>query len=97
MSNASRLKIVHLLREGPHCVGEIAQACALTSAKVSQHLSILRAHGIVTSERHGSEIVYRLANPKIAQVCDSMREVLSEQAAVNAEIIQLIHASEHSL
>lgn len=94
MSNSSRLKIVHLLREGPHCVGEIAQAYGLTSTQVSQHLAVLRAHGIVASQRRGSEIVYRLANPKIAHVCDSMRQVLAEQAAANAQMFQAIQEAE---
>jgi len=88
MANASRLKIVHCLRTGPHCVSEIARATDLTTTQVSQHLAILRAHGLVTSQRHRSEIVYRLAHPKIAHICDSMRQLLAAQAAANAELIQ---------
>jgi ArsR family transcriptional regulator len=96
MANASRLRIVHLLRDGPQCVGQIAQATHLPNSQVSQHLAILRAHSLVTAQRRGSEIVYRLANPKIAHVCDSMREVLAEQAAASAAIAQMLQDGELS-
>ena len=92
MSNATRLRIVHLLRAGPSCVGAIAQETGLAQAKVSQHLAVLRAHGIVVSQRQGSEIVYRIANLKIVHVCDLMREVLAEQAAERSELMQAIRA-----
>ena len=93
MSSATRLRIVHHLRQQPSCVNEIAQATDLAQAKVSQHLSILRARGIVISERHGSEIIYRIANPKIVRVCDLMREVLADQAAERSDLIEQLASS----
>jgi len=88
MSNATRLRIVHQLRQKPSCVGEIASATDLAQAKVSQHLSILRARGIVIAQRKGSEIIYRIANHKIVRVCDLMREVLADQAAERSDLIE---------
>jgi ArsR family transcriptional regulator, virulence genes transcriptional regulator len=89
MANATRLRIVHQLRAGPAAVGTIAQEMGLEQAKVSQHLAVLRAHGIVVSDRQGAETVYRIANPKIVDVCDLMHDVLTEQAA---ERSKLMHA-----
>ncbi len=92
MASATRLQIVHHLRQRPSCVGDIARATDLAQAKVSQHLSILRLRGIVRAQRNGSEIVYRIANPKIVRVCDLMREVLADQAAERSDLIgQLQH------
>lgn len=93
MANTSRLRILHHLREGPACVGDIARATGLAHAKVSQHLAILRAHNIVAAERQGSEVIYRIANPKIVSVCDLMRQVLAEQAAERSELMQVIQGS----
>jgi ArsR family transcriptional regulator, arsenate/arsenite/antimonite-responsive transcriptional repressor len=93
MANATRLRIVHQLREGPACVGEIVRATGLAQAKVSQHLAVLRAHRIVAAERQGSEIIYHIANQKIVSVCDLMRQVLAEQAAERSELMQAIHKS----
>ena len=90
MSNATRLRLVHELRQGPRRVGELALAVNLAQAKVSQHLAILRARNIVQAQRDGNESIYQITNPKIEQVCDLMREVLAEQAAQRSELIQTI-------
>ena len=90
MSNASRLLIVHTLRQDVQCVADIARLAGLTPAKTSQHLAILRRHNIVIAQRQGGRIVYRLANPKIARVCDLMREILTDQAAEITKVLDLI-------
>jgi DNA-binding transcriptional ArsR family regulator len=92
MANSTRLRIVHRLRAGPAAVGTIAQETELAQTKVSQHLAVLRAHGIVVSERQGTETVYRIAIPKILHVCDLMREVLVEQAAERTKIMQAMRS-----
>ncbi len=90
MSNATRLRIVHALRDGPCRVSDLAQTTGLTSAKVSQHLAVLRSHGIVAATRQGSEMIYRITTPKIEHICDLMREVLAEQAAQRTELIRAL-------
>lgn len=87
MSNATRLRIVHELREGPRRVSDLALTTHLAQAKVSQHLAILRVRNIVTVRREGNESVYQITNPKIERVCDLMRELLAEQAAQRSELI----------
>ena len=93
MSNATRLRIVHALRDGPHCVGELAGALELGQAAVSQHLAALRSRGIVAATRRGGEVIYRITNPKIERICDLMREVLAEQAASRTELIRALRRS----
>lgn len=93
MSNATRLRIVHALRERPECVGKLARSLGLDQAKVSQHLAVLRSRGIVIAERQGSEVVYRVTNPKIERICDLMREVLAEQATQRSEMLQILRKS----
>jgi ArsR family transcriptional regulator, virulence genes transcriptional regulator len=79
MSQPARLQLLHLLFEGPKNVGEISKLTGLGQATVSRNLGILRGKGIVLTERRGQEIFYRVANPKMVEVCNLMREVLSEQ------------------
>lgn len=93
MSNAARLQVVHCLRQGPSSVTQIVNATGFPQPKVSQHLAILRAWGVVAMERQGSETIYRIANPKIVRVCDLMREVLAEQAAERSEMIRALQGS----
>ena len=92
MANATRLRVVHRLRAGPAAVGTIARETQLAQSKVSQHLAVLRSHGIVVSQRQGTETVYRIAIPKILHVCDLMREVLAEQAAERSKLMQAMRS-----
>ncbi len=62
-------------------MGQLVTSLGLPQANVSQHLAILRERGIVTTRREGTSIYYSLANPKIAQACDLVRDVLADQLA----------------
>lgn len=79
MSQPARLQILHALFEGAKNVGEIVDLTSLSQSAVSRHLAILKRNGIVTNTRHGQEIFYEVANPKIIEVCNMMRMVLLEQ------------------
>jgi DNA-binding transcriptional ArsR family regulator len=79
MGNATRLQIMHILRELPMTVSEIMQELNQNQSTVSRQLSILRSVGVVAGHRRGNEMVYQLANEKISEVCDLVRTVLIEQ------------------
>lgn len=87
MSNPARIQILHLLFEEPKKVGDIALLSGLGQSAVSRHLAILKRNGIVTSQRHGQEIIYSVANPKIIEVCNLMRGVISEQLNERSKMI----------
>ncbi len=88
MANPVRLEIVHRLMDGPSCVNELAEALSRPQATISRHLSILSRAGVVTGARQGQMVQYRLTNPKIADVCALMRQVLTEQALRQSEIMK---------
>lgn len=79
LADPKRLMLIHALREGEMSVGQLASELGLPQANVSQHLAILRERGIVATRREGTNIYYSLANEKIAQACDLVREVLADQ------------------
>ena len=81
LSNPNRLEIVHLLAQGPCEVGRLAQEMGLSQPNVSQHLAVMRAIGIVESERDGREVRYRLSDPEIICACETMRGVLLRRIA----------------
>jgi DNA-binding transcriptional ArsR family regulator len=86
MSNAARVEIVHVLQDGPQNVGSLAEVVGLGRANLSRHLAILRNIGLVTAQRQGQENYYQLANPKIVDICNLMRQVLSEQISHQVEV-----------
>ena len=86
-SNSTRLEILNLLRDKEMSVTELIKKSKLTQANISQHLSIMKSKGIVTSSRNGKNIYYKLSNPKIIKAFDIIREVLIERLKRNKKLL----------
>ncbi|MBI3751974.1 MAG: winged helix-turn-helix transcriptional regulator [Chloroflexi bacterium] len=81
LCSPKRLEILHRLAEEPVEVGRLASELGLSQPNVSQHLAVMRAAGLVESERDGREIRYRLADPDVIVACDVMRGVIERRLA----------------
>ena len=95
MASATRIEIVHVLRDGPQRVGDIARLMGQPQTTVSRHLGVLRNGGVVIAQRQARGVVYQIANPKIVRICDLMREVLIEEAARRSRLVEASQ-DEHS-
>ena len=79
LAHPTRLKIVHcLLQSGCRNVTCIEQKTGVSQSCVSQHLQKLRAAGVVTSERQGNEVFYRVASRAAAEVLASLFQEAEE-------------------
>ena len=87
-SNSTRLEILNLLRDKEMSVTELIEKTRLSQVNISQHLSIMKSKGIVTSNRKGKNIYYKLTNPKIVKAFDIIREVLAEKLKKNGKIVE---------
>ncbi len=86
LADPTRLKLLDLLRQGEHAVGELAKGLETSYPNISRHLGIMRDAGIVASRKEGTNVFYRLAYPEIAEACDLVRRVLGAQLAEAADI-----------
>jgi DNA-binding transcriptional ArsR family regulator len=69
MANERRLVLLcHLVTEGEMGVGALAEAVGLSQPALSQHLALLREHGVVATRRESQAVFYRLADPRAAAV-----------------------------
>lgn len=85
MGNSTRLQIIHVLRERPMNVGEIAEATGFGQSVVSHQLSTLRTVGVVEYQKRGNETIYQLADKNIGEVCDLVRKVLTAHTQKQSE------------
>jgi ArsR family transcriptional regulator len=76
LASVHRLRIIHLLGDGPLEVQELERGLGLPQSTVSQHLSVMRGVGLVTATRDGRTVRYELTDPEILAACDLMRNVL---------------------
>jgi len=60
LADPTRRRILELLREREMSAGEIAEHFKLSKPTLSGHFNVLRAAGLVETERSGTTITYRL-------------------------------------
>jgi ArsR family transcriptional regulator, arsenate/arsenite/antimonite-responsive transcriptional repressor len=63
-SDATRLRILHLLLGGELCVGDLVRILKIRQPKASRHLAYLRRTGLVATRRNGLWNYYTLAPAK---------------------------------
>jgi len=79
-SDASRLEILESLRETPRSVGEIVETTGLSQSNVSNHLGCLRGCGLVTAEKQGRYVTYRLSDDRVAGLLALAESLLADVA-----------------
>jgi DNA-binding transcriptional ArsR family regulator len=67
-SDPTRQAVLHLLRERPATVGELAERLPVSRPAVSQHLQILKAACLVREERRGTRHYFRLDPESLAEL-----------------------------
>ncbi len=60
LCDVTRLRLLHVLGQGPLCVCHFQAVLAEPQVKISKHLAYLRARGLVTCAREGKWMVYAL-------------------------------------
>ena len=90
LSNPKRLHIIQELRGGEKTVSELSEVLGLKQSNTSQHIAILRRIGIISPRKEGSTVYYKLVNPKIAEACDLVHEVIAEQLRNRQRLSNLI-------
>ncbi len=66
LSHPHRVRIVEELRDRELDVNSLQAILGISHAGVSQHLSVLRAHRLVTERREGRHVHYTLRQPELA-------------------------------
>lgn len=60
LGDATRRRVLELLREGPRAVVDIAADLPVSRPAVSQHLRVLKGAGLVTERRQGARHLYSI-------------------------------------
>ena len=89
LSHPIRIKVLWLLEKKKQLsIHELQNELNIGQSNVSQHLALLRTHKLVTEERKGKEVYYRLrASKKISKVLASAVHLIAYQLAANSEFL----------
>ena len=89
LAHEHRVELIEQLAQGPRSVEALAERVGLSLANASQHLQQLRRAGLVSTQRDGKRVVYRLADEvetDIVSLLGALRHV-AEHAVASMERI----------
>jgi DNA-binding transcriptional ArsR family regulator len=76
LGDRSRLRVLTVLRDGPLSAGEVVARTGLSQPNASMHLKCLGECGLVTWERDGKFVHYRIADKQVVKLLDQGEELL---------------------
>jgi DNA-binding transcriptional ArsR family regulator len=75
MAHPLRLKILCLVGNQELSVLEIVDAVGTTQSNISQHLGVLRDHGLIAPRKEANKVFYRIPDPRILRMIALTREI----------------------
>src|ERR1700712_1675463 len=76
LAHPARVRVLELLAEREHTIGELAEEAGLEVSHLSQQVTILRRAGIVDSRRVKSTVICSLRDPLTAELLAVARQLL---------------------
>lgn len=92
LASAHRIEIAEVLGQGERSVEAVAGQVGLSVANASQHLRLMRQHGLLASRRDGKNVFYRLGDPAVVEILSAMGRLAERrQAEVRAVVDGYFH------
>ena len=78
------------IKANPTPVSEILSASEIEPTLLSQHLAVLKRHGVVSGHRVGNAVLYELAHPKISELLVIARAFLADTLGAHREQLEAL-------
>ncbi len=66
LAHPHRLRMLQMMLAGQFTVGELAEACGLSTPMTSEHLRLMQRCGFLASQKDGRKVYYRVVDPHLA-------------------------------
>jgi len=90
LADPRRILMLYALSDKPRNVSELADELGISQPTTSRHLNLLRERGLVTAKREGQSVVNTLADERIIQALDLLRQVLATNLQSQAALVESV-------
>jgi ArsR family transcriptional regulator len=88
LAHPTRIHIAECLKDSELSVGDLLDRIPVEPANLSQHLALLRSKGLVVNRKDGNQVFYRLRDPLLSEVLDSMRTYFHKHLEESLSMLQ---------
>lgn len=92
LSHPLRIRVLELLSEREHSVGELLREIDVEASNLSQQLAVLRRAGLVATRKEGSTVHYALVSPQIADLMGVARSILTSVLTEQQDLLQSLRS-----
>ncbi len=79
IAHPERLLVVCQLSKGELGVGELAKLSSLSQSAFSQHLTVLRKHGIISARKESQSVFYSLSDERVTVIVESLYTIFCQE------------------
>jgi ArsR family transcriptional regulator len=90
LAHPTRLQILEILKDGEKCVCELLPALGLEQSNVSQHLAILREHGLIDHRKEGLRVIYWIKDERVFEIIDIISKILVDRLKETEATLKLL-------
>ena len=87
LAHPARLIIVDELSSKDRCVAELTRAVESDMSTVSRHLGVLKTAGLVSAEKKGTRVFYRLNAPCVLDFFSCVESVMRSNLQSQIEMV----------
>jgi ArsR family transcriptional regulator len=93
LSHPARIRVLEVLAEGEHSVGEMQPLVGIESSHLSQQLAVLRRAGLVSTRKEGTSVIYSLRAPEVAELLTAAKRVLVVSLSESSDLLAGLRAA----
>lgn len=97
LGHPARIRILELLVQREHSVGELQAEVGLEGSHMSQQLAVLRRAGVVRADKRGNSVIYSIASPDMAELMAVARKVLTGLLSDQVSMLKDLKESSRSV
>ncbi len=95
LAEPMRLKVLNALQDGEKNVGQLTEISGGSQANISKHLSLLTQYNLVERESRGTNVYYKIADPRVYDLCELVCGQIGNRMTLENDIKKMFVTTNH--
>jgi DNA-binding transcriptional ArsR family regulator len=97
LAHPGRVRILELLAEGEHTIGELSAETGMELSHLSQQVTVLRRVGVVDSRRVKNTVICSLRDPQTAELLAVARRMLTRTLRDDQDLLAALSQADDAV